>query len=265
MLYLNDKVRVTKEAREDTYDNAWWTEKDLIIDYIERDTDLKNDNQSLYSFVTVDGEDVPCSLYDYELELVESAIPDEIRERLEYRYELYEYDVDGDIDKQEEMDFLENVCNDFYNNRSDLDALIRENMDSLFQYSFEEKLEFAKYIEEYIDEFISSCGVNSFRQALDGGIREYLFAQFFSNAEVIYTNLIYMKLNEILENISEYSEEMLSKSDTVFLNLDSSKSEVEYMVDEFIDSEISTNCIYDKSADDLYSEFCKFVSDKIED
>ena len=264
MLYLNDKVRVTKEAKEDTYDNAWWTEKDLIIDYIERDTDLKNDNQSLYSFVTVDEEEVPCSLYDYELELVESAISNELRERLDYTYELVEYDVDANINEEEEVRFLENICHDFYRDYSDLDTLIRENMDSFFGYSFEEKLEFAKYIEEHIDEFIDSCGVNSLRQALDGGIREYLFAQFFSNAEVIYTNLIYMKLNEILENISEYSEEMLSKSDTVFLNLDSSKSEVEYMVDEFIDSEISTNCIYDKSANDLYSEFCKFVSDEIE-
>ena len=134
-------------------------------------------------------------------------------------------------------------------------------MDSFFGYSFEDKLEFAEYIEEYIDEFISGCGVNSFRQALDGGIREYLFAQFFSNAETIYANLIYMKLNEVLENITEYKEEMLSESDTVFLNFDS--SEVEDMVDDFINSEIYTNCVYDKSADDLYSEFCKFVSDEI--
>ena len=262
MLHLNDKVRVTKEAKENTYGNEWWTGKNLVIDYIERDTDLKNDNQSLYSFVTVDGEDVPCSLYDYELELVESAVPDEIRERLEYRYELDEYDVDNNIDEEEEIIFLESVCNDFHRNCSDLDTLIRENMDSFFEYSFEDKLEFAEYIEEYIDEFISSCGVNSFRQALDGGIREYLFTQFFINAGTIYTNLIYMKLNEILENITEYKEEMLSESDTLFLNFDS--SEIEDMIEDFIDSEISTNCVYDKSADDLYSEFCKFISDEIE-
>lgn len=263
MLYLNDKVRVTKEAKEDTYDNAWWTEKDLIIDYIERDTDLKNDNQSLYSFVTVDEEEVPCSLYDYELELVESAISNELRERLDYTYELVEYDVDANINEEEEVRFLENICHDFYRDYSDLDTLIRENMDSFFGYSFEEKLEFAKYIEEHIDEFIDSCGVNSLRQALDGGIREYLFAQFFSNAEVIYANLIYMKLNEVLENITEYKEEMLSESDTVFLNFDS--SEVEDIVEDFINLEIYTNCVYDKSVDDLYSEFCKFISDKIED
>lgn len=263
MLYLNDKVRVTIEAREDTYDNAWWTKKDLIIDYIERDTDLKNDNQSLYSFVTVDGEEVPCSLYDYELELVESTVPNEIRERLGRRYELCDYQVDGDIDEKEEISFLESVCDDFYRCCSDLDTLIRENMDLFFGYSFEDKLEFAKYIEDHIDEFIKSCGVNSFRQALDGGIREYLFAQFFANAETIYANLIYMKLNEILENITDYKEEMLSELDTMFLNFDS--SEVEDMVEDFINLKIHTNCVYDKSADDLYSEFCKFVSDEIED
>ena len=53
-----------------TYDNAWWTEKDLIIDYVEKDHDLSEEGQGLYSFVTVDGEEVPCSLYDYELEFI---------------------------------------------------------------------------------------------------------------------------------------------------------------------------------------------------
>lgn len=268
MLYLNDKVRVTKEAKEDTYDNAWWTEKDLIIDYIERDTDLKNDNQSLYSFVTVDEEEVPCSLYDYELELVESAISNELRERLDYTYELVEYDVDANINEEEEVRFLENICHDFYRDYSDLDTLIRENMDSFFGYSFEEKLEFAKYIEEHIDEFIDSCGVNSLRQALDGGIREYLFAQFFSNAEAIYKNLIFMELNTMLNTLRldktyHYEEKRLNEEPTLFLNFD--PSDIDNLVDEFIFVEIDSNCIYDRSADDLYSEFCDFLSNKIED
>ena len=71
MFDLGDKVRVTERAKNDTYDNAWWTKKNLIIDYVEKDHDLSEEGQGLYSFVTVDGEDVPCSLYDYELEIIE--------------------------------------------------------------------------------------------------------------------------------------------------------------------------------------------------
>lgn len=73
MYNLNDKVKVTEEARKNTYDNEWWTEKVLIIDHIDTNHDLSEEGQGLYSFVTIDGEDVPCSLYDYELELVESS------------------------------------------------------------------------------------------------------------------------------------------------------------------------------------------------
>ena len=190
------------------------------------------------------------------------AISDELKKRLKYRYELVEYDIEANIDEKEEMDFLENVCDDFYNGRSDLDTLVRENMDPLFEYSFEEKLEFAKYIEDSIDEFIKSCGVDSFRQALDGGIREYLFAQFFSNADILYSNIIYKRLNEMLEGITDYKEDMLSESDTMFLNFN--PSEVEDIIEDFISLEISTSYVYDRSAEDLYSEFCKFISDKIE-
>lgn len=73
MFNLNDKVKVTEIAKKNTYNNEWWTDKVLIIDRVDTEHDLKDEGQGLYSFVTEDGEDVPYSLYDYELELVESS------------------------------------------------------------------------------------------------------------------------------------------------------------------------------------------------
>ena len=134
-------------------------------------------------------------------------------------------------------------------------------MDTFFEYSFREKLEFAEYIEENIDEFISSCGVSNLRQALNGGIREYLFSQVFSNLGALYKNVIYLKLNAILRNTGErYNEEMLENSDTAFLNFDS--FEIEDMIEEFVSSELD-NHLYEKDSYDLYIEFSEFISSKL--
>lgn len=188
-------------------------------------------------------------------------ITDEMKERLNHRYGLLDYTVDGNIDETEENSFLDNVCYDFNKSDSTLESLINDNMDTFFEYSFREKLEFAEYIEENIDEFISSCGVSNLRQALNGGIREYLFSQVFSNLGALYKNVIYLKLNAILRNTGEgYNEEMLENSDTVFLNFDS--FEVEDMIEEFVSSELD-NHLYEKDSCDLYIEFSEFISSKL--
>lgn len=188
-------------------------------------------------------------------------ITDEMKERLNHRYGLLDYTVDGNIDEAEEISFLDNVCNDFNKSDSTLETLINDNMDTFFEYSFREKLEFAEYIEENIDEFISSCGVSNLRQALNGGIREYLFSQVFSNLGALYKNVIYLKLNAILRNTGEgYNEEMLENSDTAFLNFDS--FEVEDMIEEFVSSELD-NHLYEKDSYDLYIEFSEFISSKL--
>lgn len=263
MLYVNDKVKVTKEAREDTYDKAWWTDKELIITDVTKDDTVTEYDETLYNFITVDGEDVPCSLYEYELELVEKNIPQEMVERLETKYALVDYYVDSNIDDIGEVNFLENICEDYYRGCSDLQNIIEENMYSFFEYSLSDKLEFSIHIEDYINDFIRSCGVSNFRQCLDGGIREYLFAQFFSNALNVYSNIIFMKINDEIENIGEYKDEMLSKPNTIFLNLD--VLELEDAVSDFVNSFGYENTIYDKDVDNLYEEFCSFLSDKIED
>lgn len=188
-------------------------------------------------------------------------ITDEMKERLNHRYGLLDYTVDGNIDEAEENSFLDNVCYDFNKSDSTLESLINDNMDTFFEYSFREKLEFAEYIEENIDEFISSCGVSNLRQALNGGIREYLFSQVFSNLGALYKNVIYLKLNAILRNTGEgYNEEMLENSDTAFLNFDS--FEVEDMIEEFVSSELD-NHLYEKDSYDLYIEFSEFISSKL--
>lgn len=188
-------------------------------------------------------------------------ITDEMKERLNHRYGLLDYTVDGNIDEAEEISFLDNVCNDFNKSDSTLETLINDNMDTFFEYSIREKLEFAEYIEENIDEFISSCGVSNLRQALNGGIREYLFSQVFSNLGALYKNVIYLKLNAILRNTGEgYNEEMLENSDTAFLNFDS--FEVEDMIEEFVSSELD-NHLYEKDSYDLYIEFSEFISSKL--
>lgn len=263
MLYINDKVRVTKEARENTYNKEWWTEKELIITDVTKDDTVTEYDETLYSFTTVDGKEVPNSLYEYELELIEKNIPQEMLERLETSYALVDYDVDSNIDDVGEIKFLENVCDDFYRGCSDLQTIIEENMDSFFEYSLSDKLEFSIHIEDYIDDFIRSCGVSSFRQCLDGGIREYLFAQFFSNALNVYSNIIFMKINDEIENIGEYKDEMLSKPNTIFLNLD--VTDLEDAVSDFVNSSEYENTIYDNDADTLYKEFCTFLADKLDD
>lgn len=189
-------------------------------------------------------------------------ITDEMKERLNHRYGLLDYTVDGNIDEAEEISFLDNVCDDFNKSDSILETLINDNMDTFFEYSFREKLEFAEYIEENIDEFISSCGVSNLRQALNGGIREYLFSQVFSNLGALYKNVIYLKLNAILRNTGErYNEEMLENSDTAFLNFDS--FEIEDMIEEFVSSELD-NHLYEKDSYDLYIEFSEFISSKFQ-
>lgn len=264
MYNLKDKVKVTEIAKKDTYENAWWTEKDLIIDNIDKNSDLAEEGQYLYSFITVDGEEVPCSLYDYELELIETSVPEDIQERLNNEYSLVEYDVLANINEDEEIGYLENVCDSFSRDCSSLDTLIGENMDSFFADSMSDKLGYAEYIEDYIDEYISSCGAKSLEQVLDGGIKEYLKAQFFSNAEAIYTNLIFIELNDILEDIKgKYTESMLGDLKTLFLNFDS--SDIEEMVNKFVNTEIDTRNIYDGDFNKLYKQFCEFLSEQMED
>lgn len=74
MFNLNDKVKVTEEAKKDTYKNAWWTKKELIITHIDYTDHLIVEGQRLYSFITVDGEEVPNSLYDYELDYILNSL-----------------------------------------------------------------------------------------------------------------------------------------------------------------------------------------------
>lgn len=261
MFNLKDKVRVTERAKKDTYNNDWWTEKDLIIDHVDKEHDLSEEGQGLYSFVTVDGEEVPCSLYDYELELVESSLPSDVEEMLNTTYDLVDYNVDANIDESEEIRFLEGICDDFTRNCGQLDNLIRENMDPFFGYSFEDKLEFAKYIEDSIDENLKCCGASSLRQALDGGIVEYLFSQFFSNAEAVYINIIFTEINDRIDKIQgKFKEEMLKEKETLFLNFE--VSELEDLVEEFV-NDMNINYVYDGDLEDFYMSFCGFLSDKL--
>lgn len=262
MLSINDKVKLTKQAKEETYENAWWTEKELIITDVHKSETVTEDDETMYSFNTVDGEEVPNSLYEYELEVVEKSISKEIEERLEALYDLVDYNLDGNTVEREEKNFLESICEDFYRG-NDLNTSIEDNMYPFFEYSLKDKLEFAEYIESSIDEFIRSCGTSSFRQCLDGGIREYLFSQFFSNSLTIYTNVIYLKMNDEIRDIKEYNDKLLSKTNTIFLNFDNLR--VEDFVEEFVNSFGYEHTIYDKTADTLYEEFCIFLSDKLED
>lgn len=264
MYNLKDKVKVTERAKKNTYNNDWWTEKELIIDHVEKEHDLSDEGQGLYSFVTVDGEEVPCSLYDYELELIESSVPGYIQERLNHTYELVEYNVDANIDKDREVEFLEYVVDGFSTICKSLQGVIMDNMEPFFNDLMQDKLGYAFYIKYDIDDFLDGNGANTLEEALNGGIREYLFSQFFSNAEAVYKNLIYMKLNCIAKNIKgKYDKSMLADLKTMFLSLES--SEVEELVDDFVNIELDSSCIYGERHNDLYMEFCEFVSGKIEE
>jgi len=67
-LELGTKVRLTEEAKEETYSDMIWKDDDLII------IDKENDNQGLgyiYSFNSISSNsEVTCSLYGYEIELI---------------------------------------------------------------------------------------------------------------------------------------------------------------------------------------------------
>lgn len=261
MFYINDIVKVTKEAKEDTYENAWWTNINLKIDHIDKSMGEGEEN-TLYSFEDVEGKEVPNSLYAYELELVESSIEEAIKERLSYRYELLDYKSNGNIDESDEINYLEKVVERFSLDGV-LDDILIDEMISFFEYPFEDKLYNAQYIEDYVDEFIRSCGVSNLRQAINGGIREYLYCHFFSNSETIYKNLIYIKLNEIVKEINTNGEIKLNEQGNLFLQV--TPETVENIIDNFISEELDINYIYDKNCDTLYREFCEFLSDRIED
>lgn len=56
---------------------------------------------------------------------------------------------------------------------------------------------------------------------------------------------------------------MLEEKETLFLNFE--PYEIEDFVDEFVNSEVDINYMYEKNIENLYSEFCEFLSSKIED
>ena len=49
-------------------------------------------------------------------------ITDEMKERLNHRYGLLDYTVDGNIDEAEDISFLDNVCNDINKSDSTLES-----------------------------------------------------------------------------------------------------------------------------------------------
>ena len=73
-MQIGDKVKVSPDNDNDNYDS--FRNKILIITHIATST---NDHQgydeglngeALYDFKDEDGNEIPCSLYDYELEAV---------------------------------------------------------------------------------------------------------------------------------------------------------------------------------------------------
>lgn len=68
---LNQRVKVSPENDNDNYDS--FRDEVLIITHVAKNTedhrfyDESLSPEYLYSFKTVSGKDVPCSLYDYEL------------------------------------------------------------------------------------------------------------------------------------------------------------------------------------------------------
>ena len=167
------------------------------------------------------------------------------------------------LNEDKELEFLDNIVRDFSIYDMNLDISIGENMVNFYEYSFETKLEVAKYIEEYIDEFIKDCGVSNFRQALNGGIREYLYAQFFANSSTVYKNAIINKIKEAHNNIDSYNEDILSNKETLYLNFDS--SEIDDLIEEFVNEEFYVGYVYDGSVYNLYEDFCDFLSDRLKD
>lgn len=69
---INNRVKVRKDNDNENYDS--FRDKILIITHVATNKnqhqgyDSSMAGEGLYDFVTEDGEDVPCSLYDYELE-----------------------------------------------------------------------------------------------------------------------------------------------------------------------------------------------------
>jgi hypothetical protein len=71
-----DKVVLTIDAKE-TYEEFTWADKILVITKSARSSkehpgyDSSMQGMPLHDLKTIDGEDVNCSLYSYELELAE--------------------------------------------------------------------------------------------------------------------------------------------------------------------------------------------------
>lgn len=69
---LNKKVKVISD--NDSYDS--FRDKTLIITHVAYNTDQHPgydnglEGEALCDFKTIEGEDVPCSLYEYEFELI---------------------------------------------------------------------------------------------------------------------------------------------------------------------------------------------------
>ena len=81
---------------------------------------------------------------------------------------------------------------------------------------------------------------------------------------IFYKNAIYIKINNISKDIKDkYNKKMLEEKETLFLNFE--PYEIEDFVDEFVNSEVDINYMYEKNIENLYSEFCEFLSSKIED
>ena len=65
---IGDKVRLTEDAKNDTYNDEIWKDDDMII------THLMADGEGLgfiYSFDSTSSDnEISCSMYSYELELI---------------------------------------------------------------------------------------------------------------------------------------------------------------------------------------------------
>lgn len=71
---IGDKVKVSSENDNENYDN--FRDKVLIVTDVSKSTDDHQGfdeamtGQGLYSFEDEAGHDIPCALYDYELEAI---------------------------------------------------------------------------------------------------------------------------------------------------------------------------------------------------
>lgn len=257
MFNLKDRVRVNSGV----YSNEPWTKEELIV--TSKSIDIKSDIMT-YKVTTVSGCEVEHNLYENQLHIV-IPIPPQIAERLKHSHKLIEYSVEGLVSKHKELNYLDKIFNDYYSGVHNLTSLVNSHMKTFLNVSLGEKLKSAEALEPYISHFLAETEtrVDNLVSALDGGLKVYLCKQFYENNKTFCKNSIYIELNDLIEDISkEYNENTLEDSSNIFLKFDF--LEIRNFVDEFVESKIDMDCIYKSDTDNLYSEFCNYLSHKIE-